>query len=259
MSQHITSTWLAVSLSIILLLNACQSSSSGQVAEIKESNQQPMTTYGTDKSKQPHGQGQQEAAQQKQAEKGITTEQVKLLLQKEFGGLFKLDEQTLPPNYLVGDFNGDGEKDIVVAVRLNQHLDEASKAKPPFKLRKPILNQGGDVENSVDDYMFTMGDLAQYQNDLLLIIVQGSREQGWSNSRPSQKFVLIDAMYFGVKYMKLYRGEFKPARATDDVEISPPPHLIGDAVLVIVKDDTGTALYWDGKEYSLYPIEEIPK
>jgi hypothetical protein len=187
----------------------------------------------------------------------VTENQVTTLLLSEFGGLFKVDERHISPSYLVGDFNGDGVKDIAVSVRLNRQLSTEDKSKPPFSFEK-AFGPGSSTLGEEGEQGLATGDLARYQELAILAIIHGSPNDGWNNSQAKQKFVVVDAWRLGTKLMSLYRGKFKPTPYGDETRVTEPPQLLGDAILMLDQTNAGTAVYWDGARYRWYPVDELP-
>lgn len=188
-----------------------------------------------------------------------TSEQVEALVQEEFGGLFKVAGNSFSPFYIIGDFNGDKVDDIAISVAVNCCIDPTDRTQTPFWFGKPLW--AGAPSERESECKLAKGNLAGYHDRPalgVLAMIHGSSERGWSYSQPQQKFVLVDGWDIPKKTMKLYRGQLKPTIAGDEPKPSPPPHLFGDAILMITEGDKGTVLYWDGKRYRWYPIDNIP-
>lgn len=54
--------------------------------------------------------------------------------------------------------------------------------------------------------------------------------------------------------MSSFKGKLEPAAYGDEAEIVPPPYLLGDAILMIDSENSGTAVYWDGARYRWYEV-----
>ncbi|MGH9970523.1 MAG: hypothetical protein ACREBG_22405 [Pyrinomonadaceae bacterium] len=188
----------------------------------------------------------------------VTEEQVAALLESEFGGLFKLDTRTISPSYIVGDFNGDGTEDIAIPVRLNLQLSTEDKTKPPFSFEKAQGPGPSTLGEQGHESGLTMGDLARYKELPILVIIHGSMKDRWKNSRPEQRFVVVDAWRLGKKVMSLNHGKLKPTPYGDEPQVVEPPRLLGDAILMLDPANAGTAVYWDGARYRWYPVDEPP-
>lgn len=248
---------LRAGLVILLSVNlfACYSpevSTAGRASEVKDQGtpSPPMV------SQSPRGaQRTPENRAQTQDPPKLPAEQVKTLIEKGFGGLFRLDEQTVTPHYLTGDFNGDGVADLCVVARLGHDLDAGDKSSPTFMLYAPL---GAGMDARKYEHKFTLGDLSHYADDMLLVIMHGARERGWEGNEPSQKFALLSAMDAGVNRMSLHKGALKPASIGDADEDLPPPRLKGDAILITYRGE-GTAIYWDGARYRWYPFAEATR
>lgn len=260
---NVTLAKVIASMFLSLLFLTCKASTS--LLPDKFSRAMERKEQGTSQSLL--GQPSQGAAQEpsatenwRQAVSKLPPEQVIALLETEFGGLFQVDvdERTISPAYLIGDFNGDGVKDIGISVRLSRDVDPNDKSKPAFSFEKAEGPGPSTLGEKGHEPTFTIGDLARYRNLPILAVIHGTRERGWRGSQPQQKFAVVDAWYLHKKTMRLYRGALKPAPNGDDPEIPPPPHLLGDAILMIIQGNTGTAVYWDGARYRWYPIDELP-
>jgi hypothetical protein len=188
----------------------------------------------------------------------VTPEQVATLLASEFGGLFKVDERNITPSYLVGDFNGDGVEDLAASVRLDRQISTDDKSKPPFSFEKAYGPGPSTLGEQSEENGFTMGDLARYHELPILAVIHGSTKDGWKNSQPEQRFVVVDAWHLGKKMMSLYHGRLKPASYGDEPRLIQPPQLLGDAILMLDKANAGTAVYWDGATYRWYPVAGLP-
>ena len=62
-----------------------------------------------------------------------TTGEVEALITQIFGDLFAVASKE-GPSFTVGDFNGDGYKDLAVAVRLSRDVDRNDNSAPDFLL-----------------------------------------------------------------------------------------------------------------------------
>jgi len=188
----------------------------------------------------------------------LNEEEVITLLSLEFSGLFKIDDQHISPSYLVGDFNGDGIQDIAISVQLNRQVSAADKSKPLFSFEKAPGPGPSTVGEQGSDSGFAIGDLVRYQDLAILAVIHGSKNKGWNESQPEQRFVIVDAWHLGKKLMSLYRGKLKPTPYGDEPRIIQPPEFFGDAILMLDQTNTGTAVYWDGARYRWYPVDELP-
>jgi hypothetical protein len=197
----------------------------------------------------------------------LTKEQIQSLINKEFGQLFLVDSLYISPTYLVGDFNGDGIKDLAVLVRPRKTIDPNDKTKPTFWLDEPIT--GGIYKTTSKRRLdkaerewrerhqaFTIGDLARYRQVLLpeIVIIHGTEGRMWENSEPQQRFVVLGGMDHDADRMRLYRGKLK-SMAIGDSPGGIPHKLVGDALLFTYRNEGGAVIYWLNGDYYWYPWE----
>jgi hypothetical protein len=230
----------------LLLLASCRSSSHSAESHQPVSNTPANTNQSEYKSTRESSQG------------ALTAKEIQELLMTELGGLFRYDEKTVFPSYMVGDLNGDEVKDIIIIARLIEDGELNKISQLPFNLDKP-LGAGVNSKQDVTTGELTLEDLKRYTNEPVVIILHGVPGNLWRTNQPQKRFVLLDAMHNDTKTMKLSRGRIKPAFAGDERKRVPPPSLKGDAILFIAPDDTGLAVYWDGQRYRWYPLKEVPK
>lgn len=191
-------------------------------------------------------------------ESKLTLDQVRTIVAREFGGLLQVDEMSVKPGFLTGDFNGDGVEDIFVVARLSQLPTIEDNSELPFQLDNPPGTASGKVNNE-PMLKSTMSNLARFRNELVQIVIHGA-PSGWAGSiTRQQKFVLLHAMDYGTTKMKTFHGSLKLARAGDEQDMVTPPSLVGDAILLLGRDNSGTALYWDGSRYRWYPVDNAPR
>ena len=181
----------------------------------------------------------------------LTESRVRGILISELEGWFDLSDRVISPSYVSADLNGDGIVDLAAAVRLNREVSPDDTTEPPFQFVKP----DGDPL-----YRMETGALRWYHdhNAAILVIIHGSRDFGLTNTKPAQRYVLVDGWQGGKLKLQLYRGKLKIARAGDEPELMPPPVLLGSALILLGIENDGTAVYWDGKAYSWYPVREPP-
>jgi hypothetical protein len=83
------------------------------------------------------------------------------------------------PNYLSGDFNGDGSEDLAVIVKPVK-LEEMNQELPPWLVRKPRTNR---VERT---------RLRIEKDETLLAVIHGYGANHWRDPEATQTFVLKD-------------------------------------------------------------------
>jgi hypothetical protein len=188
-----------------------------------------------------------------------STEQIRGVLAKEFGGLMDIDDRTISPTFLMGDFNGDGVADLAIAVRVNREIDPEDPSEMPFRFEKAYGPGPSTVGEPDYGPSFTIGVLAHYRrnNFSMLAIIHGTRELGFTETMPQQRILVVDAWHLGKKRMSLFKGKLEPAAYGDEPETVAPPQLLGDAILMIGPENSGTAVYWDGARYRWYPVDGL--
>ena len=85
------------------------------------------------------------------------------------------------PNFLAGDFNGDGSQDIAVIIKPAK-LDEMNQDLPPWLVRQPRSNRDARVRIPID------------KNDTLLAVIHGYGANHWRDPEATQTFVLKDVV-----------------------------------------------------------------
>jgi hypothetical protein len=152
-------------------------------------------------------------------------------VQKEFGSTCKL----IPgPQPLIGDLDGDGIDDLVVAGQCSN----------------PVLDQTEDNFTIIDPYnsffgygntrvtsTFASEDPAS--RGLVLLIIHGAGAEAWHADKPKAKFVIINLPFKAVQLRKLAVKK--------------------KTVLAIYAEETGadnmtSATFWDGKKYHYQPL-----
>jgi hypothetical protein len=181
------------------------------------------------------------------------------LLNSHFGDMLAVGASRISPDSITGDFNGDGSEDIAIAVHLAKQLQKSDSTPINFLFYKPM---GGSrpYKMSSADYFSKLGDLARYRDYPLVVVVHSFRGSGLSQSK-SPKVVLADGWDGGksiILNMSRYRGPLRRL-AIGDSPVEPAPVLRGDAILFLDEPERvdGTVVYWDGRQYRWYLIEEF--
>jgi hypothetical protein len=146
---------------------------------------------------------------------------------KEFGdGCSLLDG---PPQF-VGDLDGDGVDDLVVAARCKNPM--ADQAEYGFRVSDPYDNFLGFGDVKVTS---TFASDEPERRGVCLLIVHGVGPDGWRSDKPKIKFVMINLPFKTVTVKRLT--------------------LKKKTVLGIYMEERGegeqtsSVLYWDGKKY----------
>lgn len=174
------------------------------------------------------------------------------LIQHCFGSLLRISQQPLAPNFVIGDFNGDGRADALVAVVPARAIAGDDQSKTPFDFQE-VLDSRSPAKVALN---LKMGNLAVFQSGPLFAVMHDiARNKREPCSSSEKKFVLLFAMDKDTKTIKLYRDrKLPPGTIGDPDEDQPPPSLKGDAILLLNDRGSGTALYWDGLRYRWYPF-----
>jgi hypothetical protein len=105
--------------------------------------------------------------------------EVEAVVNRVFKGAAAMDS-SVSPNFLTGDFNGDGSEDIVVVVKPNaDKLNELNEQYPAWLLRDPTLN----AENQKPQ-------LRVEQTDVMLAVIHGFGANDWRDDQATQTYLL---------------------------------------------------------------------
>src|SRR5215813_5155954 len=138
------------------------------------------------------------------------------------------------PNFVVGDFNGDGSQDIAVVVTpVSGKLTEMNQEFPPWILKDPFTRP--------------MPGLPPPQvkaGEALLAVVHGYGHDGWRDSQATQTYLLKNAV--GGELKTINKSEFQQAN-----QGKATPRLVGDLIAEDLRGQPGY-LYFAGPTYSWY-------
>ncbi len=152
-------------------------------------------------------------------------------VQKQFGKEF-----TLLPEFgtVVGDLNGDGVEDIVIAARCkNPMLDQGEHN---YTVMDPYYDFFGYGEPSVTT-KFSEPDPAR--RGLVVLIIHGSGPEGWLSATPKAKYVIVNLPYrtISVRKMKLRKKTIEAVYIEEATEFG-----------------ESSALFFDGKKFRYVPM-----
>src|ERR1044072_3383509 len=149
----------------LLMVSACNSGSKRQVAELKPPAYQPSPESTPVRLTAPA------AAKMSEVQQAV---------KRVFKDAAVLDTN-YNPNFLAGDFNGDGSQDIAIIVKPVK-LDEMNQELPPWLVRQPRTNRVTPVRIAID------------KNDTLLAVIHGYGANHWRDPDASQTYVLKDVV-----------------------------------------------------------------
>jgi hypothetical protein len=145
-------------------------------------------------------------------------------------------EFTLVPEVgaMVGDLDGDGVEDIVIAARgKNPLLDQAEHN---YTVLDPYYTFYGYGDPKVT---MSFGDDNPARKGLVVLVIHGSGLETWRSATPKAKFVIINQPYRTLTVRKMRLGK-KPLMAIYTEE--------GNDL------SESSALYFDGKKYRYEPM-----
>jgi hypothetical protein len=152
-------------------------------------------------------------------------------LHTQFGPDFTL-VQEVPP--LVGDLNGDGVEDIVIAARCKNPL--LSQAEHNYTVVDPYYDFYGFGDPKVTT---TFSEPNPALRGLMVLIIHGAGPDGWRSLTPRSKFAIVNLPYrsLSVRKMRLHKR-------------------IIEAIYVEEAGETGesSAVYFDGKSFRYSPM-----
>jgi hypothetical protein len=135
------------------------------------------------------------------------------------------------PNYLSGDFNGDGSQDLAVILKPVK-LDLINQDLPPWLIRQPRNNKVDRIRLRID------------KDETILAVIHGFGPNHWRDPEATQTFVLKDVVGNNLKVESP-----KDFVATNSGRKLPRPQgdLIGETV-----DGNAGYLYYAQATYSWY-------
>jgi len=152
-------------------------------------------------------------------------------------------DTTHNPNFVVGDFNGDGSEDLAIITRASEgSLKELNNELANWTLEDPrkIPIPGAKAANEIT----ALKPVRAEKGDTLLAIIHGVGPKGWRNPEARQTFLL--------KSGSASEMITEPAAAllnSKDKRKLPP--LRGDAIRQTVDGQSGL-LFWTGAKYAWY-------
>jgi hypothetical protein len=196
-------------------------------------------------------QSQEDLLVKGQSDVSLTVSEVEGLIRQFFGDLFVLASDKGSP-FVVGDFNGDGNKDFAVAVRLSREIDRDDNSTPDFLLYVPVPPEFDGWENPNP-----LGTLAHWRRGDFLVVLH-SRQGSWHQLLLEDKAVLLISYAGSSIKLFSFRGQLRPATAYPGQRTTgPPPSVKYDSILLdqAFSNGNGQLIYWDGARYRYYPVD----
>lgn len=163
------------------------------------------------------------------------------LLREAFGGVVEFDSAGGGPRFRIGDFDGDGRRDLAATARVRS-VGGGVPAPPDGVCAYNPMGTGMAPfpERPAREALRRMG------GEAVEVVIHDFR-----NPAPRARFILLFRPWEDMRF-DLFRGAVPFAVGGDEPEPIPPPRLRGDAILLHGGGD-GAVLYWDGERYRWYP------
>jgi hypothetical protein len=146
------------------------------------------------------------------------------------------------PNFVVGDFNGDGAEDVAVVTKPNEAaLPEINHELANWTLEDPreVTAAAAKTGNPSARPKAVKAE----RNDRLLAIIHGIGPQGWRHPEARQAFLLRNAAGTNVT-VQMARPPESPANSNSQ--------LHGDAISETLNGQRGF-IFWTGAKYAWAP------
>lgn len=145
-----------------------------------------------------------------------------------------LVDSTRDPNFLAGDFNGDGSQDIAAILKpAAGKLSQMNEEFPPWIVRDPLVPaQPG------------MRPPRIAATDVLLAVIHGYGPNGWRDPQATQTYLLKNAV--GSEVRTFPKADFIAANLGKKL-----PRLLGDSIGEVLRGRSGY-LYFAEATYSWY-------
>src|SRR5215510_1389589 len=159
----------------------------------------------------------------------ISPEELKHFVQQQLGNKVSPSDN----QYVIGDFNGDGNMDIAIAVTVEEGRDELKRNNVHYLSADPWgKKNGAELDPTVAD--------AMGRNCLGLALLQGSAA-GWQN--PVAKHLIYDCF----SSFKLFPKGRVIRRGRGSA--GPTPKLKGDGIVLELESGATALIYWNGTTY----------
>ncbi|HAF13919.1 MAG TPA: hypothetical protein DHU55_05310 [Blastocatellia bacterium] len=149
------------------------------------------------------------------------------------------------PNFILGDFNGDGSEDIAVVLKPNETMFvEINSEVANWILEDPRSIPAAQQQAAVKKIPPRPAPVRAQKGDSLLAIIHGVGSQGWRNPEAKQSFLLKNGA-----------GANMSSRSAKDLRTGKDrqkmPTVRGDAISETVGGQSGL-VYWTGAKYGWY-------
>lgn len=146
--------------------------------------------------------------------------------------------------YIIGDFNGDGSQDLAVIVRPTKGaLAKLNSEYANWTVEDPRRVVLPDPNKAVQRLPKTQELARVQQDDLLLLILHGYRQEGWHHQYARQTFLLRNVVGENIRAQSL--NEVSKAAGGKNA----PTQLPGDVIKEKLAGQEGF-LYWTNAKYA---------
>jgi hypothetical protein len=150
--------------------------------------------------------------------------------------------------FAVGDFNGDGSQDIVVAVRpASDMLAKVNSQYAIWKLEDPHQVVGPDLNKRLQRTRVLQKTVRVSEGDVLLMVIHGYGDKGWRDRVVNGIYVLKNVAGSGIRKQTMKESMIATAKERN------PTILKGDVIRQILAGQSGF-LFWTGAAYSWHAV-----
>ena len=140
---------------------------------------------------------------------------------------------------MVGDLDGDGVEDVVIAARCHNPL--LDQAEHNYTVVDPYMTFYGYGDPTVT---LSFGDGNPFRRGLVVLIIHGAGPQAWRSETPKAKFVVINLPYRQLS-VRRFRMATKHKKQLMAIYVEESNEL-----------KESSAVYFDGKRYKYVPMGE---
>lgn len=192
---------------------------------------------------QPPAQPEQSQPQKAPNLPPATLAEARTAVERVYKDTVSVDEK-LRPAFIVGDFNGDGSQDIVVAVKpAKEKLADINHELAAWMVRDPLLETLPQLMIKRSPHEPKPRPVITERDEVLLAVIHGYGPEGWRNPEAQQTYLLKSAVG------KNIRTETKKNLLKVDKNKRPP--LLGDVISEVIAGQQGF-IYYTGASYAWY-------